>query len=66
METYRLRKLPPKESQREVMKKSRFTETQTASLLSEADVGLKVQEPRRKHGIRPATYCQGEAKCGRG
>ena len=39
-----------------MMKKSRFSETQIVSILSEADAGLKVQEVCRKHGISPATY----------
>ncbi len=33
------------------MKKSRFTETQIASILKEADAGMKVEELCRRHGI---------------
>ena len=38
------------------MKRSRFTETQIISILSEVDAGLSVKEVSRKHGISDATY----------
>ena len=46
------------------MKKSKFTETQIVSILSEADAGMKVQEVCRKHGISPATYYTWKSKYG--
>ena len=38
------------------MKKSRFTDSQIASILKEADAGAKGKEIRRRHGISDATY----------
>ena len=38
------------------MKSSRFTETQTVSILKEADAGGKVKDICRRHGISDATY----------
>lgn len=34
------------------MKRSRFTETQIISILSEVDAGLSVEEVSRKHGMK--------------
>ena len=46
------------------MKRSRFTETQIISILSEVDVGLSVKEVSRKHGISDATYYNWKSKYG--
>ena len=46
------------------MKRSRFTETQIISILSEAEAGLSVKEASRKHGISDATYCNWQSKYG--
>ena len=46
------------------MKKSRFSETQIVSILSEADAGITVQEVCRKHGISPGTYYKWKSKYG--
>jgi putative transposase len=46
------------------MKKSRFTETQIVSILTEADNGVAVKDVCRKHGISPATYYKWKSKYG--
>ena len=46
------------------MKRSRFTETQIISILSEVDAGLSVKEVSRKHGISDATYYNWKSKYG--
>lgn len=38
------------------MKRSKFSETQIVSILKEADLGMKVAEVCRKHGISQPTY----------
>ena len=46
------------------MKRSRITETQIVSILKEADVGAKVKDQCRKHGISDATSYNWRSKCG--
>ena len=46
------------------MKRSRFTETQIISILSEVDAGLSVKKVSRKHGISDATYYNRKSKYG--
>ena len=46
------------------MKKSRFSETQIISILSEAVTGMNVREVCRKHGTSPATYYAWKSKYG--
>ena len=46
------------------MKRSRFTETQIISILSEVDAGLSVKEVSRKRGISDATYYNWKSKYG--
>ena len=46
------------------MKRSRFTETQIVSILSEADAGMQIKELCRKHGISDATYYNWKSKYG--
>ncbi len=46
------------------MKKSRFTETQIVSILTEADNGVAVKDVCRKHRISPATYYKWKSKYG--
>jgi len=46
------------------MKKSRFTESQIAAVLKEAETSVPVNEVCRKRGISDATYCNWESKNG--
>ena len=46
------------------MKRSRFTESQIVSILTEAGAGAKVNEICRRHGISDATYYNWKAKDG--
>ena len=46
------------------MRKSRFTKSQIVAILKEADVGMKVAELCRKHGISDATYYNWKSKYG--
>ena len=46
------------------MKRSRFTEHQIISILKEADVGAKVKDVCRRHGISDATYYNWKSKYG--
>lgn len=48
----------------EPMKKSKFTETQIFAILKEAELGKKVNELCRDHGISSATYYQWKSKYG--
>jgi putative transposase len=44
--------------------KNRFSEEQIIGVLKEVEVGMKVAEVCRKHGISEATYYNGKAKFG--
>jgi len=46
------------------MRKSKFSESQIADLLREAEAGLAVAEVARKHGISAATFYQWHSKYG--
>ena len=46
------------------MKKSRFTESQIAAVLKEAETSVPVNEVCRKHGISDATYYNGKSNYG--
>jgi len=46
------------------MQRSRFTETQIISILSEAEAGLSVKEVSRKQGISEETYYNWKSKYG--
>jgi putative transposase len=46
------------------MRKSKYTESQIAAILQEAEAGLPVAEVARKHGISAATFYQWRSKYG--
>jgi len=46
------------------MKRSRFTETQIISILKEVEVGAKVNDICRRHGISDATYYNWKSRYG--
>jgi putative transposase len=46
------------------MRKSKYTESQIAAILQEAEAGVAVAEVARKHGISAATFYQWRSKYG--
>lgn len=46
------------------MRKSKFSESQIAAILKEAEAGVAVVEVARKHGISAATFYQWRSKYG--
>ena len=46
------------------MKKSKFSEHQIIQILKQGEVGIKVADLCREHGISPATYYKWKAKYG--
>lgn len=46
------------------MRKSKFTESQIAGMLQEAEAGMAVAEVARKHGISAATFYPWRSKYG--
>ena len=46
------------------MRKSKFSESQIAEILKEAEAGVAVAELARKHDISPATFYQWRSKYG--
>lgn len=46
------------------MRKSKFSESQIAGILQEAEAGMAVTEVARKHGISAATFYQWRSKYG--
>lgn len=47
-----------------VMRKSKFSESQSVSFLKEAEAGRKVSEICREHGVSTATFYQWRSKYG--
>ncbi len=50
--------------QEDTMRGKRFSEEQITGALKEAEAGLPVAEPLRKHGIAEGTLCRWKAKHG--
>jgi putative transposase len=48
----------------QIMKKTRFTETQIVSILKQNEAGRTVKELAREHGISDATFYNWKAKYG--
>ena len=46
------------------MRKSKFSESQIAGILQEAEAGMAVEEVARKHGVSVATFYQWRSKYG--
>ncbi len=46
------------------MRKSKFTESQIAAILKEAEAGMAVAEVARKHGVSAATFYAWRSKYG--
>ena len=46
------------------MRKSKYSESQIAAILQEAEAGLAVAEVARKHGISAATFYQWRSRYG--